>query len=442
MQREKIEAWAAYRGFTVVGWYTDLDRPAKERDVRPEFERMMAAAAAGRFEAVAVYRLTRFARSVSQAAARYSELRRHNVALVSVTEDIDTTTASGSFMQNILFSLAEFESQRIGEEWRNVHANRRRRGIAHVNNGIYGYRVEGAEIVALEPAEAPSVGEIYRLRLQGRGLGTIRLHLREHGFRPKRGGAFFSKSSIADILANPTYAGLLRMPDGELVDGRHEAIVTRDQWEAAQAIRPKAATYARHRVALLSGLLVCHSCGYRLVWENPRGYRCRAKYLSRECAQPVFVSPAANDHVEQAFLRRFDPKRMPHGGRLRHTRQQQEWRRKAVRLRSRVDELTAAIDTLADRRFLKGSLAQADYDRQFNRYATERARAAAEADELEQTARTIAPLERDVLALWPTLGVEEKQRAMRILIERVVVKPLGDAKPGDMAKRLQIRWLR
>ena len=103
----------AVPGYTVTGWYRDIDRPAKERDDRPEFDRLMSDARQGLFEAVCVYRLTRFARSVSQAARAYAELRRVNVALVSVTEDIDTTTASGQLMQNILFSLAEFESQRV-----------------------------------------------------------------------------------------------------------------------------------------------------------------------------------------------------------------------------------------------------------------------------------------------------------------------------------------
>jgi hypothetical protein len=58
-QREKIEAWAEYRGYEIVRFYVDLDESGRTMK-RPQFEQMMRDAATGSFDAVAVYRLTRF----------------------------------------------------------------------------------------------------------------------------------------------------------------------------------------------------------------------------------------------------------------------------------------------------------------------------------------------------------------------------------------------
>lgn len=457
VQREKIEAWASYREYRVTAWYIDLDRSGREGSIRPEFERMMRDAADGRFEAVAVYRLTRFARSVADAARRYSELRKLDVALVSVTEDIDTTTASGSFMQNMLFAMAEFESQRIGEEWRNVHASRRRRGIAHVARPITGYRTEGAQITDVEPVEAQAVRKMYVMRSQRLGYGAIRQALQNEGYTSRLGKTRFSQSTISRILRNPLYAGLVRLRDGELIDATHEPIVPRELWEQVQALHGDAAAVNRHTAALLSGLLVCSSCGYRMHFEQGRvrpsqggyaqagAYRCSGKARAEPCPNPLSIHAGyVEDHVERVFLRRFDPRRMPHGGRLRATRQQKAWQARLVRLQNRVDELAHALDGLADQRYVKGTVGADEYERQSGRYLAEKAQIEEEAERLDRTLKTIRPLERDALSLWPQLSVDAKRRAFRLVIDSISVLPSprkGRGQKEMVPKRLVIGWL-
>jgi site-specific DNA recombinase len=447
VQREKIQAWASYRDYTVTRWYTDLDVSGRAGVRRPEFARMMDDAAAGAFDVVAVYRLTRFGRSVADAARHYAELERLGVDLVSVTEDIDTTTAGGKFMRNVLFAMAEFESQRIGEEWRNVHLARRRRGIAHVARPMFGYRTEGAVIVGVDQAEARAVREIFARRARGENLGQLQAWLQQEGYRPKRlaNGDRLARSVVSAMLKNPLYAGLVRTSDGELVEATHEALVPRDLFEQVQRTWSKAVKHARHdrSAALLSGLAVCSGCGYRMSHDGTR-YRCRAHDLSHTCPRPVTIrSEPADEHVERLFLRRFDPRRMPHGGRLHRTRQQQAWERKVRALRERADELTRALDALADQRYMKGTLSADEYDRQFARYAGEREGALEQADELAAMIDSVRPLNTNVLSLWPRLGVREKRQALRLLVSEVTVKPAPA--PGrhgaDPAKRLEIGWV-
>ncbi len=456
IQREKIEAWATYRGYKLVRWYVDLDVSGREGVRRPEFERMLADARDHRFEVVAVYRLTRFARSVKGAAEAYAALRASGVELVSCTEDIDTTTASGKFMQNMLFAMAEFESERISEEWRNVHASRRARGIAHVARPVTGYRSEGAQIVAVEPVEAAAIRKMFTMRAQGLGYGTIRTRLQDEGYTSRLGRTRFSQSTISGILRNPLYAGLVKLPNGELIDATHEPIVPRELWETVQKTTAHTSRMNRHRASLLTGLLVCSSCGYRMHFERGRrdtttgfdkagAYRCPGRQRANGCPNPMHVhAEYVEEYVEQRFLSRLNPKRMPHGGKVRATRQQKEWRGRLAKTRARIEEITRALDALADQRWLKGSLSADEYERQFTRYAEERADLQAAADDLERLVETVRPIERDVLQLWPRLDVDVKRRALRVAIGEIRVLPAprkGKGQRDLIGQRLEIGWV-
>lgn len=450
LQREKIEAWAEYRGVQVVAWFTDLDRSGRTGAHRPEFERMMATAAAGEFDVICVYRLTRFARSVADAARRYGELEQHGVDLVSVTEEIDTTTAGGKLMRNVLSSLAEFESDRIGEEWRNVHAARRRRGLAHVTVPMLGYRVANGTIEGVVSEEAEAVRRIFQLRLHGASLTAISDTLRREGHRPKKAERFASPT-IRKILRNPVYAGLVAL-NGDLLEGAHEAIVSRDEWEAAQALNGRTNRLAKHRTGLLSGLMVCAGCGYRM-WNgrgarpNVRVYRCPSRWASRDCPQRGTINAAgAEEHVQAQLLLLLESSRdrMPRGGKVKLGRGQASRLAKAKRLRARADELTGALDRLAERHFVKGTVEADEYERQFQRFATERADAQQEAGELEAVAKAAPPpVDVDVIDHWPNYDQETRQRVLRLAVERVVVGPPTGPRGStrsDPADRLTISW--
>lgn len=449
LQREKIEAWAAYRDYTIVGYYVDLDVSGRRGTKRPEFERMMSDARDGKFEAVAVYRLTRFSRSVSEASARYEELEKLGVDLASVTEDIDTSTAGGKFMRNMLSALAEFESERIGEEWRNIHATRRRRGIAHAATPVLGYRIANAEVVGVEPAEVPAIRKLFQLRVAGHGYGAIASALEREGFTSKRGRPRIPIPSVRYMLRNPLYAGLVRLEDGELIDATHQAIVSRELWEQAQRVGARTNRLSRHRASLLSGLVVCSGCGYRMDHDRDRNgpiYRCSARTRSSPCPRSVTIRAEwADDHVEAAFLRRVDRKRMPHGGKLKQTQQQSAWRRKASTAGQRVAEMNRALDELADQRYVKGTLTAEEYDRQSQRFLDQRVAAQKEADDLEELAATVTPIEQDVLASWSLLSMEAKRRALRLAVGWIEVLPTPRKGPGQrafVAQRLEIGWIR
>lgn len=444
LQRDRIQAWAAYRQHEVVSWYTDLDVSGREGVRRPEFERLMGDARKAVFEIVAVYRLTRFGRSVKDTAARYAELRDLGIGLVSVTEDIDTSTAGGKFMQNMLFAMAEFESERIGEEWRGVHANRRRRGLAWVPRGVYGYRVDGSVPVAIESAEARAVREVYQRRAAGASIGQLRAWLREEGYQPPKGGTHFAAPTVRAMLRNPVYAGLVRSED-ELVEGTHEAIVSRELWEQVQRLHGRTTHLNRYRSGLGSGLVRCAGCGYAMTaWRNRAGtrfYRCASRLQARECSAPTVIAmPKLDAHLETMFLRRARRLALPRGGRA--TRGADRWQRQESLLTTRVNEYRRALDALADARFRGGTIGQDEYEHQAARILSDRARAEADLEEARALAAQERPRTVEFYDAWPRLPLERRQQMLRRLIREVTVTPgkRGGPQP-PITERVTIDWV-
>jgi DNA invertase Pin-like site-specific DNA recombinase len=445
LQREKIEAWAAYRGFTIAGWYIDLDRPAsKGAPPRPEFERMMADARDAKFEAVAVYRLTRFARSVAASARAYEDLEKLGVGLVSVTEDIDSTTTTGGLVRNILFALAEFEAERIGEEWRNVHATRRNRGIAHVTAGVFGYVTEGAEIVAVNEAEAGAVRLAYELRGRGASIGEIRRQLHGAGYHPRKGGQWFPVSSVSTMLRHRYYAGLL--PNG--LEGNHEALVPRELWDAVQATHGATAAQNRHRSALLSGVLVCAGCGYKMKHE-PRGqraavYRCTARAQAQPCPKSSTIrARPTEEYVERVLLLSRFSQPAP---------EDDAAARRAAAHETEIGKLTVTIDRLGER--LPSLIEQPgvvqEFERQVRLHLERRADLQSELGALEAERERGSELGEGVgedgrIVAWADRDLADRRRVVRMLMRRIVVFPAatqgGRANRGiDFEQRLHFDW--
>lgn len=93
---------------------------------RPELAQAMKALRVG--DTLVVWRLDRLGRSLPDLIATVNELAGRGVAFESVTEAIDTTTASGKLVFNIFASLADFERHLIGERTRAGLAAGRARG--------------------------------------------------------------------------------------------------------------------------------------------------------------------------------------------------------------------------------------------------------------------------------------------------------------------------
>jgi site-specific DNA recombinase len=81
---------------------------------RPSLERLLALVDAGEVDVVIVYKLDRLTRSVVDLDQLMKLFERRHVALVSLQESLDATTAKGRLMINLLASVSQWEREVIG----------------------------------------------------------------------------------------------------------------------------------------------------------------------------------------------------------------------------------------------------------------------------------------------------------------------------------------
>jgi DNA invertase Pin-like site-specific DNA recombinase len=97
---------------------------------RPDLDRLLADAHAGRFDVVAVWKLDRLGRSLIHMVQIVDDLLGKGIHVVSATEPhMDSTTPQGRLMRNILGSMAEYERELIRERVRAGQARARAQGV-------------------------------------------------------------------------------------------------------------------------------------------------------------------------------------------------------------------------------------------------------------------------------------------------------------------------
>lgn len=112
-QLAQLREFADRRGFQIAEEF--VDHASGRRNDRPRYQAMLAAARKRQIDVVMVWRYDRFARSMQELVNALSEFRALGVDFVSYQENVDTTTPQGELIFGIMASLAQFESQLIGE---------------------------------------------------------------------------------------------------------------------------------------------------------------------------------------------------------------------------------------------------------------------------------------------------------------------------------------
>ncbi len=125
-QLDALRSYAVARDMDVVEEYIDHG-VSGSRDRRPALDELMAKARRRSFDAVAVTKLDRLARSTRHLVNLGAELEALGVDLIVVDQGIDTSTPAGRLLFNVLGAIGEFELDLIRERTRaGLHAARKR----------------------------------------------------------------------------------------------------------------------------------------------------------------------------------------------------------------------------------------------------------------------------------------------------------------------------
>lgn len=212
---------------------------------RPALQKLMEDIEAGKIDVVVVYKIDRLSRSLLDFLGIIRFFDDHGVTFVSVTQDLNTATAMGRLVLNILQSFAQFEREIASERTRDKIALSKEKGLWMGGTIPLGYdAVDGA--LQINENEAATVRHIFeRFITLGSPTALVR-DLKAGGYKTKarksrRGKDYpakdFCKSSIYQILNNRLYIGKIEhKKKGKIYEGAHEAIVDMKIWNRAQAL--------------------------------------------------------------------------------------------------------------------------------------------------------------------------------------------------------------
>jgi len=95
--------------------YDVFDEVESTRKTRPVKQALLAKLRANEYDAVVVYKLDRWARSSTELILDTKELIDKGIGFISISDNLDFTTASGKLHFQILSAFAEFERSLISE---------------------------------------------------------------------------------------------------------------------------------------------------------------------------------------------------------------------------------------------------------------------------------------------------------------------------------------
>jgi DNA invertase Pin-like site-specific DNA recombinase len=165
MQLSELREYAARRGWEVVAEYLD-EGVSGSRERRPQLDRLMADAHRRKFDAVLVWKIDRFGRSLRHLVNALADLDAYGVAFVSLRDNIDLSTPSGRLMFQVIGAMSEFEKSLIQER---VRAGLRNAVARGVRLGRPKRIVDAAEIARLRASGASWREISQRMRI---GVGT------------------------------------------------------------------------------------------------------------------------------------------------------------------------------------------------------------------------------------------------------------------------------
>lgn len=204
-QLRVCRAYCEQKGLQVVGEYCDRHISGKT-DARPEFQRLIADAKKGRFDAVVVYKTDRFARNKYDSAIYKRELKKAGVKICYAAESIPDGP-EGIILESLMEGLAEYYSAELSQKIkRGMHENALKAKSTGAGLPL-GFKVDPeTKLFQEDPDGAQAIRKIFDMYIAGESKAAICEYLNALGLRTAQKRPF-NKSSVNRIVTNRKYLG-------------------------------------------------------------------------------------------------------------------------------------------------------------------------------------------------------------------------------------------
>lgn len=450
-QMKYCEQFAKRKGLTVVNYFGGKHESAKTDD-RVEFKKMLKFIKQSKnISYIIVFSYERFTRTgVSGAKIADDLLKDYGVVTLSVTQELDPTTSSGSFQQSILFLFSKMDNEMrrsktitgMSELLRKGYTPRQPpRGFSNLNKG----KAVNQQIVVNEEGELLRKAFHWKAT-QGMGNMDIVRKLKELGMD-------IDNRRLSEIFANPYYCGLLvsSLIPGEVVEGKHEKLVSREIFLKVNNIvadnrKPNhPLVHREHDENLpLKVFAKCCKCGksmtgYQVKAKGLYYYKCRTK----GCKHNVSAKKVHEQFAQLLSMFRVDEQDIPLIKTAIETYYDtilSESKQKNAAVKKQLTELNSKIETL-DERFAIGEIDRSLYEKFSKKYKAEIAKLAPNGAEpqidssnLQKCLDFALSICQKPLILWENSNIYEKLNLQKLIFPEGIV--LTQQKRGVRTERI------
>ena len=391
-QRSIIAGYAEKNGFTIAGESFDDNVSGMHFD-RDGIEKICEAVEQNQIDAVIVKDLSRLGRHRTQTAVFIDYLKKHDVRVISVTENIDTSNENDDLVIGMKQIINDMYAKDASRKIRSTYRQKQKEGIVLIPPFGYFKDKNTRQVVIVEEA-ADTVRLIFKLYLDGYGFKQIAKKLNADGVHTP---AYYQQTllgknvphtwpqiskqqlwistTIKRILENEFYAGTLIchktrtdkinktfrfIPPEEQY--RHEnavpAIIDRETWQQAQFLlqkrvkdRVRAAPGQKiHRYTGIIECADCHSVCTERTRKLPQGgrrveYICNTyhRYGKEYCTTHLIREEVLDDLVYKELLR---VKKMAHANWEAIDALAKDWAAQKFNAERQIDRLQERISVL------------------------------------------------------------------------------------------------
>ena len=191
-QQQKVNAYASLYDLELVEVVIDAGASAKTLE-RPGLHKALGMLKSGDADALLVVKLDRLTRSVADLGRLIETyFAPGKAALLSVSEQIDTRSAAGRLILNILASVSQWERETVAERTRDAMQYKQSQGEYIGGHAPYGFKlVDGVQIE--DDLEQSVIWQAKRLRDSGLSLSAVARELDSMGIRTRAGKPFVAQ---------------------------------------------------------------------------------------------------------------------------------------------------------------------------------------------------------------------------------------------------------
>lgn len=433
LQLASIEQHCERSGYEIVETITDLDMTGRFWK-RRQVERAIGMIEAGSAEVLVVWKVSRVSRNRKDWAIAVDRVEGIGGRMESATEPMDTTTSSGRFARGMLAELAAFESERMGEQWKETHNRRVQAGIPANGKPRFGYQYTKGEGFSPDPVTGPVLAEAYRRYLSGQSFYSLLKWLNDGPTRPVTGygppgDGMWSLVTLRRVMDQGFGAGYITR-HGERLPGAHEPVITPEEWNEYQSRRESRRVHRRTERSqyLFSGMIRCF-CGARMhaglfgSGRTPK-YKCADVAAKRKHEGGYVMTSTVETEVVSWLENLADNVDAEADLAARADEQASKAKDTAAHLSKQLAKLGTRMDQLTNK-MLDGTIPDDTYRRLRDELQTQRDEMEVSIrDALVVASRPPASLIPDLLANWPILPVDAKRDLLSRLIDYVEVEPM------------------